>query len=76
MKKRRRYKQLSDQLRQIIADHELSRYAICKEAEVDPSQLHRFLKGKGRLTTDSLDRLGKVLGLRVVAEDQGNLKGK
>ena len=55
---------LSDQLRQIIEQHELSRNAICKAAEVDPSQLHRFVHGTGRLTTDSLDRLGMVLGLR------------
>jgi hypothetical protein len=69
MKKRRRYKPLSDQLRKIIADHELSRYAICKAAEVDPGQLHRFIKGKGRLTTDSLDRIGAVLKLRFVIDE-------
>lgn len=67
-KKKRDLPPLSDQLRAIIRDHDLSRNAICKAAEVDPSQLHRFLHGTGRLTTDSLDRLGRVLGLRFEAE--------
>ena len=69
MKKRQKPKPLSDQLRKIIADHELSRYAICKGAEVDPGQMHRFMKGTGRLTTDSLDRVGQVLQLRFVIEE-------
>lgn len=69
MKKRRKPSSLSDQLRAIIGSHELSRYAICKAAEVDPSQLHRFMKGAGRLTTDSLDRIGQVLGLRFEIQD-------
>jgi len=67
MSKKSRLPPLSDQLRVIISEHEMSRNAICVAAEVDPSQLHRFLHGTGRLTTDSLDRLGAVLGLRLVA---------
>jgi plasmid maintenance system antidote protein VapI len=67
-KKKHELPPLSDQLRAIITEHELSRNAICVAAEVDPSQLHRFLHGTGRLTTDSLDRLGRVLGLRFEAE--------
>ena len=59
---------LSDQLRGIITGHELSRYAICKAAKVDPGQMHRFLKGTGRLTTDSLDRIGAVLKLRIAVK--------
>ncbi len=61
---------LSDQLRKIIEQHEQSRNAICKAAEVDPSQLHRFIHRTGRLTTDSLDRLGAVLGLRLSVSKQ------
>ncbi|MHB8860990.1 MAG: helix-turn-helix domain-containing protein [Pirellulaceae bacterium] len=54
---------LSDQLRQHIAKSGLSRNAICKAAELDPSQLHRFVHGTGKLTTETLDRLGVALGL-------------
>ena len=69
MNKIRKLSPLSDQLRGIIADHELSRYAICKEADVDAGQMHRFVNGNGRLTTDSLDRIGAVLKLRLVIEE-------
>ena len=59
----KRLKPLSEQLRKLIKDSELSRYEIAKRSEVDASQLHRFVNGTGRLTTDSLDRIGEVLGL-------------
>ena len=61
---------LSDQLRRIIADSDQSRYAICKQAGIDPAHLHRFVNGRpgGRLTTDSLDKIGAVLRLRLVVD--------
>jgi len=59
---------LSDQLRQIIEAGELSRYEIAKRSGVDASQLHRFVQGKGRLTTDSLDKIGAVLKLHFVQD--------
>jgi len=60
---------ISDQLREFIANSHLSRYAISKASEVDQSQLHRFVNGTGRLTTDSLDRIATALGLRLVQTD-------
>ena len=69
MRKRPR-ERLSDQLRQYITESELSRNAIAKAAEVDPSQLHRFVYRTGRLTTDSsLDRVCSALKLRLVQDD-------
>ena len=65
-KRKTRSPTLSDQLRLIIEDGSVSRYEIAKQSGVDASQLHRFVKGKGRLTTDSLDKIGAVLGLRFV----------
>ena len=61
---------LSDQLRTLIEDGELSRYEIAKQSGVDASQLHRFVNRTGRLTTDSLDAVGEVLKLRFVQEDE------
>ena len=60
----------SNQLRRIIEDSGLSRYAICKAAGLDPSHLHRFVKDLpgGRLTNDSIDRLAVALGLRLVQD--------
>ena len=59
---------LSDQLRHIIEAGELSRYEIAKRSGVDASQLHRFVRGTGRLTTDSLDKIGTVLKLQFVQD--------
>ena len=49
----------------------MTRYRLSKEAAVDASQLCRFVQGKGRLTTDSLDRIGEVLRLRLVQDAEG-----
>ena len=68
-KKRKRRRALSEQLRSIIEQGQMSRYEISKRSGVDASQLHRFVTGKGRLTTDSLDRVGEVLGLRFVVDE-------
>jgi len=57
---------LSDQLREIIATNGLSRYKLAQLSRVDASQLCRFVHGTARLTTDSLDRIGLVLQLRLV----------
>ena len=46
-----------------------TRYEIAKRSGVDASQLCRFVHGEGRLTTDSLDKIGAVLGLRFVIEE-------
>ena len=73
MRKRKTRKRatLSEQLRHIIEAGELSRYEIAKRSGVDASQLHRFVRGTGRLTTDSLDKIGAVLGLRFIQDQEG-----
>ncbi len=67
-KKRRKPKTLSDQLRYLIETGPLSRYRIAKDSGVDASQLLRFVRGEGRLTNDSLDKIGEVLKLRFVSD--------
>jgi hypothetical protein len=69
-KKRRKPQLLSDQLREIIEGGPVTRYRLSKEARVDASQLCRFVQRKGRLTTDSLDRIGEVLRLRLVQDPE------
>ena len=69
-KKRRKRRLLSEQLIEIIEAGPVTRYRLSKDAAVDASQLCRFVKGKGRLTTDSLDRIGEVLRLRLVVNDE------
>ncbi|MBM4005595.1 MAG: hypothetical protein FJ295_20290 [Planctomycetes bacterium] len=45
---------------------------MSKASDVDQSQLHRFVNGTGRLTTDSLDRIATALGLQLVRSDKLN----
>ncbi|MCH7726585.1 MAG: helix-turn-helix domain-containing protein [Planctomycetes bacterium] len=61
-------KTVSEQLTDIIERGPLSRYRIAKDSGVDASQLLRFVRGTGRLTTDSLDKIGEVLKLKVTCE--------
>jgi hypothetical protein len=69
-KRRRKPKTLSEQLIEIIEGGSVTRYRLSKDAAVDASQLCRFVQGKGRLTTDSLDRIGQVLRLRLVQDPE------
>ena len=65
---------LHRQLKQLYADGDarleapLSRYRIAKVSGVDASQLLRFMRGEGRLTNDSLDKIGAVLKLRLESD--------
>lgn len=68
-KKRQQLATLSDQLRSIIDNGRQTRYRVSKMAKVDGAQLHRFMNRTGRLTTDSLDRIGLALKLRLIQED-------
>lgn len=68
-KKQRKPETLSDQLRAIIDDGRQTRYRVSKSAKVDGAQLHRFMNGTGRLSSDSMDRIGAALGLRLVRGD-------
>jgi len=69
-KRQRQPETLSDQLRAIIDDGRQTRYRVSKLAKVDGAQLHRFMNGTGRLSSDSMDRIGQALGLRLVRGDE------
>lgn len=59
---------LSGQIRRIVAGCGVSRYAICKEAGIDQGMLSRFMACKAGLSMETLDALGQVLKLGVVAK--------
>ncbi len=61
---------LSDQLRRIIEDTPMTRYRIGKLTGIDQAVLSKFVRGERGLSTDSWDRLGELLKLRLVAEDR------
>lgn len=76
MSPKKKTKRLSDQLRQRIEVSELSRYRIGKLAEVDQAVLCKFVAGERGISTETWDRLGGVLGLRLVAEEESKPRKK
>jgi len=61
---------LSEQLKASIATAGVSRYAIAKATGVAESQLSRFLSGRAGLSLESIDKVGRFLGLRLVVESE------
>jgi ribosome-binding protein aMBF1 (putative translation factor) len=57
---------LTDQLRNAIDSSGMSRYAVAKAIELDQSTLSRFMSGKAGLALDTVDKLGELLGLKLV----------
>jgi|GEM_PF-2272711 len=58
----------SDQLRAIIDNSGMSRYAICKATGTDQGTMSKFMAHKCGLSCASMDRIGALLGIRLVAE--------
>lgn len=67
-KRKPKLRLLSDQLREILDAGPMTRYRLSIEAGVDQGQLSRFVLGKGQLTFRTLDRIGQVLRLRMVID--------
>ena len=66
----------TDQLRHAIDASGMSRYAVAKAIDLDQSTLSRFMAGKAGLALDTVDRLGDLLGLKLVATKNKPTKGK
>lgn len=62
-------------MRKAIDESGESRYAIAKATGIDESALAKFYNGHRGITSDTLDRLGEYLGLRIVTERPAK-KGK
>ena len=65
----------TDQLRQIVETCGMSRYQLAKESGIDETTLCRFVHGERCLSERNLDKFGKYLGLRIVA-NKPQPKGK
>jgi len=58
---------LSEQIRQAIKASGMSRYAICKRLDFSESVMSKFMRGQSGLSMETIDRLGDLLGLEIVA---------
>ena len=67
---------LSEQVRKAVKRSELTKYRICKLADIDQPSMSRFMAGKVGLSMERLDRLAAVLDLRVVAGKSRQRKGR
>ena len=60
---------ISGQLRWFLEHYGQSTYRLDRETGVSNASLSRFLRGKRGLTLESLDKLAKHLGLRLIRHD-------
>jgi transcriptional regulator with XRE-family HTH domain len=70
MVRMKRIPSLSDQLRRAIDSSGMSRYAVAKAVGLDQSVLSRFMAGKSGLAIETIDRIGALLRLRVVFDEE------
>ena len=68
---RKKDSKLSDHIRQAVDKSGMSRYRICKDIGLNQATMSRFMSGKGGLSIAVIDRLGKLLGLRIVRGKKG-----
>lgn len=64
---------LTEDLKRIIGAAPMSRYRLAKKARVSKTSISRFMSGERGLSLPAIDRIGEVLGLRIVQGDQGGL---
>lgn len=57
---------LSDQLRAAIRDSGRSMLSIARDVETDKATMSRFLAGERGLRLSTIDKLGVLLGLRLM----------
>jgi transcriptional regulator with XRE-family HTH domain len=72
----KRTNKLTDQLRYIVENCGQTRYQICKATRISQPTLARLVSGERFLSPTALDKLGKYLGLRIVADKPNKTKCK
>jgi len=75
VRRAKRGKPLTDQLRQAIDDSGLTRYQIAQETGIDESALAKFYNGKRGLSMEALNALGECLHLTIRMGRKPKAKG-
>jgi transcriptional regulator with XRE-family HTH domain len=65
--KRRKRTRLSDQLRRIVEESDVTRYRLSKETGITQSTLSRFVSGERGLSIEAMDALGEFFQLEFVS---------
>ena len=60
-------KPVTQQLREIIDASGITRYAVCKAIGLDGGLMSRFMAGKSGLSVQTIDAIGKLLSIKLVA---------
>ena len=63
-------------MRRAIEQSGTSRYRLAEESGVDAASLCRFVAGQTDLTLKNIDRIGQVIGLRLVIDRPVGKKGR
>ena len=58
---------ISDQIRRAVRESGMSMLAVARAVETDKATMSRFLSGERGLRLATIDKLGALLGLRIVA---------
>ena len=58
---------LSEQIRRAISCSGMTRYRICREIGLTQPTMTRFMSGTGSLSLNTLDKIARLLDLKVVA---------
>jgi plasmid maintenance system antidote protein VapI len=66
----RKLKLLSEQLRDAILNADVSRYRMARDIGVTEALLSRFINGGAGLGQATIDKVGKYLGLQLVASQK------
>ncbi len=69
-------KKLSTQLREAIANCGMSNYRVARRSRIHQSQVSRFLSGESKLTLDTVDKIGEVLGLEITVSESPRQHGE
>ena len=53
---------MRDRLKDILNREQVTAYRVCKDLDLDPAQMSRFLSGKGSISLRKFEQVAEYLG--------------